>query len=539
MGIWETLGIGQPTAEIAAIRKAYASQLKLHHPEDDPEGYQRLREAYDRALKLAKRQRSEELFASEQEEDTGQSLDPFARELAAPSAPFDGLEGESLRLFEASPASVTDAGTDPLDRFMARAAALYANFPARIQVERWTELLQEDVVWDLRLQPALVQRLLDFLDERYFLPAPVWELLTRTFEWLDASPFELHRRYPNVFNHAYDKAYLAAIMDYESLPDAGAVDYDAYLRHREAAWRALRDNELPAMKAELDHASPMYGGDPDLLYLQAAYCWRAGDSKGALAYIERFAALLPERYEHKEALSLAVSVFERNRRNDEARALRARINALNSRIGETAMAWRKPPRTRSTFRVKLWFAVRYTVLGVRWAIALLILAAIVVHAISSLGLHGGGHSIDPDAPGSIGQKLGNRNAPSGSKQVAVDLSDLSFTGVQEVVANVEGGERRRYIVYEDPGSLTEHPRTANDQGYIFVGYNKGITYYVSVNYELAAAITKSHRATVAGYEYLLFPEGLKAEVAANGIDRKPEANAQPFRYLLATLAVAR
>ncbi|MEK3788596.1 tetratricopeptide repeat protein [Paenibacillus sp. FSL K6-1230] len=53
MYIWELLGI-EPTSDVRAVKRAYAGKLKQTHPEDDPEGYQRLREAYDRAVKEAK-----------------------------------------------------------------------------------------------------------------------------------------------------------------------------------------------------------------------------------------------------------------------------------------------------------------------------------------------------------------------------------------------------------------------------------------------------------------------------------------------------
>ena len=52
-GIWEELGIGA-TNDIASIRKAYAKRLKQVHPEDDPEGFQRLRAAYEMALSAAR-----------------------------------------------------------------------------------------------------------------------------------------------------------------------------------------------------------------------------------------------------------------------------------------------------------------------------------------------------------------------------------------------------------------------------------------------------------------------------------------------------
>ncbi|MDD1779968.1 J domain-containing protein [Enterovibrio sp. ZSDZ35] len=49
MTIWETLGI-EETHDETAIKKAYRKQLRIHHPEDDPEGFQRVRRAYEEAL---------------------------------------------------------------------------------------------------------------------------------------------------------------------------------------------------------------------------------------------------------------------------------------------------------------------------------------------------------------------------------------------------------------------------------------------------------------------------------------------------------
>lgn len=46
MNSWQILGI-EPTGDEALIRRAYARQLKTCRPDSDPEGYQRLREAFE------------------------------------------------------------------------------------------------------------------------------------------------------------------------------------------------------------------------------------------------------------------------------------------------------------------------------------------------------------------------------------------------------------------------------------------------------------------------------------------------------------
>lgn len=50
--IWTELGIA-PTGDKKEIKKAYAKQLKIKSPEKDPDGFQRLRYAYERAMEFA------------------------------------------------------------------------------------------------------------------------------------------------------------------------------------------------------------------------------------------------------------------------------------------------------------------------------------------------------------------------------------------------------------------------------------------------------------------------------------------------------
>lgn len=58
--VWAELGI-EPTKEIRTIKKAYARQIAKYHPEEYPEEFQKLHEAYEAALEQAKATGKEEL----------------------------------------------------------------------------------------------------------------------------------------------------------------------------------------------------------------------------------------------------------------------------------------------------------------------------------------------------------------------------------------------------------------------------------------------------------------------------------------------
>ena len=53
MNPWTILGIEQ-TSKLEIIKNAYAEKSKLHHPEDEPEEFQKIHQAYREAIKLAK-----------------------------------------------------------------------------------------------------------------------------------------------------------------------------------------------------------------------------------------------------------------------------------------------------------------------------------------------------------------------------------------------------------------------------------------------------------------------------------------------------
>ncbi len=98
---WQVLGLAGPTSDKKAIKRAYAQQVKLYHPEDHPEEFQALQAAYQEALK-----RATDLAA---QESRGAGAD-FAggRDPKAASQPSDTSKQAKSRPSDSGPGQAAD-----------------------------------------------------------------------------------------------------------------------------------------------------------------------------------------------------------------------------------------------------------------------------------------------------------------------------------------------------------------------------------------------------------------------------------------------
>lgn len=103
---WQVLGLAGPTSDKKAIKRAYAQQVKLYHPEDHPEEFQALQAAYQEALK-----RATDLVA---QESRGAGAD-FAGGRPAASAPRPDSQPSDAGDQSASsgPSATSKAGRQP------------------------------------------------------------------------------------------------------------------------------------------------------------------------------------------------------------------------------------------------------------------------------------------------------------------------------------------------------------------------------------------------------------------------------------------
>lgn len=222
------LGIA-PTKDEAAIREAYLAELPKYHPEEDPEGFLQLREAYESALGAARQD-----LSSEVEDDS-------------------------------------DSG-----RLAAEMQVLLDDFKRRLDVAAWKEILDRETCARIDVQDELSVKLLILLMQDYYLPQRIWQIFDTFFRWSERSR-DLKKIFPARFidyvlhSVKAEELFRASLFD----PEDAADDYFAALNAFYALSSALTEDDLPAAKAAIDEAPKSALKHPDFIMLAVQYHYTA------------------------------------------------------------------------------------------------------------------------------------------------------------------------------------------------------------------------------------------------------------------------
>lgn len=106
--IYEILNIDRD-ADVKTIKKAYAKLVKQYHPEDNPEEWKRIHDAYEQAMQLASGKKQKVDMPSESPEQELTSLVNFSEQGETPSTPIETSEPK------AQPRSLSEEQQNELD----------------------------------------------------------------------------------------------------------------------------------------------------------------------------------------------------------------------------------------------------------------------------------------------------------------------------------------------------------------------------------------------------------------------------------------
>ncbi|GIO31555.1 MULTISPECIES: J domain-containing protein [Paenibacillus] len=594
MNIWSILGI-EPTDDIAQIRKAYASMLKKHHPEDDPAGYQRLREAFDEALKLAKKggfgqKQKSLLFFNEQEEqherndsdeddnvydDDDINIDTYdeadsdlyseseSNDLPPTSAPMFHL------LYHHGETSQEKPVNERVDEFMDKLDSLYTDFPSRCNPELWLELLNSDILWKVEMQSLLNERILAYLNEHYFLPSEIWELLEGSFHWKSLAsedPDVFLKKYPRIYAYIYKVDFFTSEIVYSDLLTTVNMDHDSYFRCREAFVKAWFYRRLEEAEQALNEAMSIFAGERNLLWMQIEFYRQCGNLVNALDACERYINAVENNNEtvlqhariliqigrltealdmlesikiknpdQIEILSLLGQCYMRLERIEAAREVYQHILKINPNDSDAVIQLAKIHRyvkdnipylkrkerretkqklikewSRPSLHVRLKIAGRL-LLSNKWITLFFLIVLHITIAVSwnnHVEVSPWGYvkqMIHPVPLPEMTTEEELKNVPEGRNAVRLKLKNVVFTGIQIVEWGSEGG-KKTYLLQRKP------EKKENISGYYCVGSMGNSALIFLANYEQTLEIYEKKPVEIEITGYIQPSQGIFGEI---------------------------
>lgn len=197
MDIWKVLGI-EPTKDKEELKNIYRTKLSTVNPEDDAEGFMRLREAYEEAVRLA-------------------DMD-------------DNISD--------------DKNETPL---LSDIRVLYNDFYSRISTDAWRELLDRDEFISLDSAEDSFKTLMVFLMDNFYVPQDIWKIINEYFDIIVRKK-ELSEIYPADFiEYIINNAKYPDVLNYYLL-EGNEEEFDDYIAKYYGLDTAIRRRDIEKQK---------------------------------------------------------------------------------------------------------------------------------------------------------------------------------------------------------------------------------------------------------------------------------------------------
>lgn len=247
--IFQVLGIEQ-TKDERAIKNAYREKLAVTNPEDNPEGFKRLRAAYEEACVYAR-----------QAEDEG---------------------------------TTEERDDSPAGLWVQKAAALYGNIHTRCDVKLWEELFDEDIFLSLEEEENCRLLLLRFMMEHFKFPTDIWKLLDEKMH-IVADARKLREKFPADFiGYMVNKCERGEDVEFTQFEGAPDANYDLFLQYYDRCWQAVNEDSLEQAAEYIQNADDLHIFHPVIEVCRATLYEKQGKLEDALTVMKELQQRFPE-----------------------------------------------------------------------------------------------------------------------------------------------------------------------------------------------------------------------------------------------------
>lgn len=281
--IFQVLGI-EETKDENLIKRAYREKLAVTNPEDNPEGFKRLRSAYEEACNLVHEPEQE---TEEEERDES-----------------------------------------PSGHWVEKIATVYANMDKRRDITCWEELFEDDVMLDLAEEENCTFKLLRFLMEHFKLPTAVWKLIQEKLHIVENNG-RLREYFPADFmNYVVNRCRQGEDFEFDQFEGEPEADYDLFIQYSDRCWEAISGNQIDQAEEFVKNADDLGIRHP-VMEINRARVWEAqGKTEEALEWLRR----LYKEYESDLMVSYhTAETFWRTEHKEEAAAIYEKLKESNKR----------------------------------------------------------------------------------------------------------------------------------------------------------------------------------------------------------------